>query len=111
MADIILGEMDRWGRIWGRSVRVSRLRPWEAQERDEQARRVIWLPSGLLIWDSLCKREEPVSVGVAFDPQIHASMSHKRCQGHPGARAGRCVRCIRWLIIALQTFNPMFYRG
>ena len=46
--------------------------------KKEQARRVIWLPSGLLIWDSLCKREEPVSVGVAFDPKIHASMSHKR---------------------------------
>jgi hypothetical protein len=53
----------------------------------EQARRVtqhlrywagVWLPSGCLIWGSLREREEPVSVGVAFDPKIHASMSHKR---------------------------------
>jgi hypothetical protein len=44
----------------------------------ERARRVIWLPSGCLIWGSLREREEPVSVGVAFDPQIHASMFHKR---------------------------------
>jgi len=78
VADIIVGEMERRGRIWGRSVRVSRQRPWDAQVSGEQARRVIWRPGGFQIWDSLREREEPASVGVTFDPKIHASMFNKR---------------------------------
>lgn len=78
MAGIILGEMKRRGRIWGRSVRVSRFAPWDAQVGGEQARRVIWLPGECQIWDSIGEMEEPASVGVTRDPKIHASTASER---------------------------------
>jgi len=65
--------MKRQGRIWGWSVWVSRFAPWDSQVRNEQARRVIWLPGEFQIWDSIGEMEEPVSVGVPPDPKIHAS--------------------------------------
>jgi hypothetical protein len=76
MAGTILGVMECRGRVWGRSARVSRLRPWDVHGKIRispscylTARRGAAAP-----WGSLREREEPASVGATFDPKIHASM-------------------------------------
>ena len=64
----ILRVIPRWGRIQGESVWVGRPRLWEAFLcLEKQARCVIWLPGGYLIWDL-----EPVSVLATLNRKIYA---------------------------------------